>query len=117
MTEKPVKRVCVFWCKPRCLLDVYIKDNRLEGVSQPPIKGCPRWRRAKKIFSHPERLRFPLMFGFPILTFAQTTVWSTAMKQGLGHFEPCCAKYTRLKAMGKGAFRWQNSFVRAAMSG
>lgn len=54
------KRSMCFWCKPRCLLDVYIKDNRLEGVSQPPIKGCPRWRRAKEIFYHPERLRFPL---------------------------------------------------------
>lgn len=55
-----VKRSMCFWCKPRCLLNVYVKDGRLLGVSKSPIAGCPRWKRAAEIFYHPARLCYPL---------------------------------------------------------
>lgn len=55
-----VKRAMCFFCKPRCLLDVYIKEGRVQGVSKSPIKGCPRWKRVTEIFYHPDRLKFPL---------------------------------------------------------
>lgn len=55
-----VKRSMCFFCKPRCILDVYVKDGKLQGVSKSPIKGCPRWKRAAEIFYHPDRLKFPL---------------------------------------------------------
>lgn len=55
-----IKRSMCFWCKPRCLLDVYVENNRLVKVSESPIKGCPRWRQATELFYHPERLRYPL---------------------------------------------------------
>jgi len=55
-----VKRSMCFWCKPRCLLDVYVKDGRLLGVSKSPIRGCPRWNRAKEIFYNKTRTTFPM---------------------------------------------------------
>jgi len=58
--EIVVKRAMCFLCKPRCILDVYIKDGRLQGVSKSPIKGCPRWKRAVEMFYHPDRLTYPL---------------------------------------------------------
>lgn len=60
MGQVEVKRSMCFWCKPRCLLDVYVRDGKLERVGPSPIKGCPRWRRAAEIFYHPSRLRYPL---------------------------------------------------------
>ena len=61
MAKKLEKRrsIC-FWCKPRCILDVYVRNGRLEKMGPSPIKGCPKWRIAKEIFYHPDRLRFPL---------------------------------------------------------
>lgn len=58
--DAEVKRSMCFWCKPRCILDVYVKDGRLLGVSKSPIKGCPRWKIAKEIFYSPTRTTFPM---------------------------------------------------------
>ncbi len=55
-----VKHSMCFWCKPRCRLEAYVKDGRLLGVSKSPIKGCPRWSRAREIFYNPTRTTFPM---------------------------------------------------------
>ena len=55
-----VKKAICFWCKPRCRQDVYVKEGRLWGVSKSPIKGCPKWSRAKEIFYNPTRTTFPM---------------------------------------------------------
>ncbi|MGD9031917.1 MAG: molybdopterin-dependent oxidoreductase [Desulfobacteraceae bacterium] len=55
-----VKKAICFWCKPRCHQEVYVKDGRLLGLSKSPIKGCPRWSKAKEIFYNPTRTTFPM---------------------------------------------------------
>jgi anaerobic selenocysteine-containing dehydrogenase len=55
-----VKKSICFWCKPRCRQEVYVKDGRLLGMSKSPIKGCPRWNRAKEIFYSSTRTNFPM---------------------------------------------------------
>ncbi|MDT3701396.1 MAG: hypothetical protein RO469_18525 [Thermincola sp.] len=41
MGEVQIKKSMCFWCKPRCVVDAYVEDGRLQKVSQSPIKGCP----------------------------------------------------------------------------
>jgi thiosulfate reductase/polysulfide reductase chain A len=62
MTEEQgleVKKSMCFFCKPRCIQTVYVKDGRLVKVDPSPIKGCPRWRVTGEWFYHPDRLKFP----------------------------------------------------------
>ncbi len=54
-----VKKSMCFFCKPRCIQTVYVKDGQLVKVDPSPIKGCPRWRVTGEWFYHPDRLKFP----------------------------------------------------------
>ena len=62
MTEEQefeIKKSMCFFCKPRCIQTVYVKDDHLVKVDPSPIRGCPRWRVTGEWFYHPDRLKFP----------------------------------------------------------
>ena len=64
------KSVCM-WCHGHCLVEVHIKNSRLEKIEEakdsPDIKlartvvrACPRARAASEWLYHPDRLNYPL---------------------------------------------------------
>lgn len=58
MSEEIKKAIC-FFCKPRCIVNVHVKDGRLIRVEPSRYRGC-RTAAAREWFYHPDRLNFPL---------------------------------------------------------
>src|SRR4030042_783665 len=55
-----IKKAMCFFCKPRCIVNVHVKDGRLVKLDSPPMKMCTRWKTAGEWMYHPDRLKFPL---------------------------------------------------------
>lgn len=55
-----VKKAMCFFCKPRCIVNVHVNDERLVKLDPPPMRTCTRWKTAGEWFYHPDRLKFPL---------------------------------------------------------
>jgi len=55
-----VKKAMCFFCKPRCIVNVHVRDGHLVKLDPPAMKMCTRWKTAGEWFYHPDRLKFPM---------------------------------------------------------